>query len=176
MNQKITRIGFIGLGRMGKPMAINLLKSGYDVAAYDVRHEPVRELAKLGARVAQSPKELATSSELIALAVVDDAQVVEVLLGADGVIEEVGPETIIALHSTVLPETVQMLASKFAAKQKRMFSTRRSAAARPARAPGRCAVWLAGKFNCLTAAVTSLQPRLRRFFAWANWAAALRRS
>lgn len=43
MNQKITRIGFIGLGRIGKPMAINLLKSGYDVAAYDVRHEPVRD-------------------------------------------------------------------------------------------------------------------------------------
>ena len=106
---------------------------------------------------------------------VDDAQVVEVMLGADGVIEGVGPETIIALHSKVLPETVQMLASKFAAI-KRMFSTRRSAAARPARAPGRCAVWSAGKFNCLTAAVTSLQPRLRRFFAWANWAAALRRS
>jgi 3-hydroxyisobutyrate dehydrogenase-like beta-hydroxyacid dehydrogenase len=58
MNQKITRIGFIGRGRMGKPMAINLLKSGYDVAACDVRYEPVRELAKLGATVAQSPKEL----------------------------------------------------------------------------------------------------------------------
>jgi 2-hydroxy-3-oxopropionate reductase len=156
MNQKITRIGFIGLGRMGKPMAINLLKSGYDVAAYDVRHEPVRELAKLGARVAQSPKELARSSELIALAVVDDAQVVEVLLGADGVIEGVEPETIIALHSTVLPETVQMLATKFAAKQAHVLDAPISGGEAGARARSLC---------CMVGGEVQLLERCRDVFA-----------
>jgi len=156
MNQKITRISFIGLGRMGKPMAINLLKSGYDVAAYDVRHEPVRELAKLGARVAQSPKELARSSELIALAVVDGAQVVEVLLGADGVIEGVGPETIIALHSTVLPETVQMLATKFAAKQAHVLDAPISGGEAGARARSLC---------CMVGGEVQLLERCRDVFA-----------
>jgi 3-hydroxyisobutyrate dehydrogenase-like beta-hydroxyacid dehydrogenase len=156
MNQKITRISFIGLGRMGKPMAINLLKSGYDVAAYDVRHEPVRELAKLGARVAQSPKELARSSELIALAVVDDAQVVEVLLGPDGVIEGVEPETIIALHSTVLPETVQMLATKFAAKQAHVLDAPISGGEAGARARSLC---------CMVGGAVQLLERCRDVFA-----------
>jgi 3-hydroxyisobutyrate dehydrogenase-like beta-hydroxyacid dehydrogenase len=117
MNQKITRLGFIGVGRMGKPMAINLLKSGYDLAVYDVQQEPLRELAKFGAKVAQSPKELAAISELIEVAVVDDAQVQEVLLGADGVFEGAEPETIIAVHSTVNPEMVKSLAAKFIVKK-----------------------------------------------------------
>jgi 3-hydroxyisobutyrate dehydrogenase-like beta-hydroxyacid dehydrogenase len=51
MNRKITRLGFIGLGRMGKPMAIDLLKTGYDLAVYAGGAEPLQELAALGAKV-----------------------------------------------------------------------------------------------------------------------------
>lgn len=116
MNKQFTQVGFIGLGRMGKPMAMNLLKSGYRLAVYDIRDEPLRELAKLGAKVLQSARELAAISELIEVAVVDDAQVEAVLFGAGSVFEGVRPETIIALHSTVMPETVQRIAAGFAAK------------------------------------------------------------
>ena len=64
MNQRVTQVGFIGLGRMGKPMAINILHAGFDLAVYDSRQEPVRELASLGAQAARSPKEVARSGQM----------------------------------------------------------------------------------------------------------------
>src|SRR6266446_5600862 len=53
-----TRVGFIGLGNMGKPMAINLAKAGFDLMVYDLRPEPMRELAGVGAKCARSADEL----------------------------------------------------------------------------------------------------------------------
>ena len=113
MNDKISDVGFIGLGRMGKPMASNILNAGFGLTVYDSREEPVRELTRLGARAAKSAREVAEASDLIAIAVVDDAQVEEVFGGAlagsrDG--------TIIAIHSTVYPETVARLAKLAEAK------------------------------------------------------------
>jgi 3-hydroxyisobutyrate dehydrogenase-like beta-hydroxyacid dehydrogenase len=110
MNQKITQVGFIGLGRMGKPMAINILRTGFDLAVYDARAEPVKVLADLGARAASSAKEVAETSELVATAVVDDAQVEEVMSGPRGILEGARPGTIIVIHSTILPKTAQRLA------------------------------------------------------------------
>jgi len=79
------RVGFIGLGRIGKPMAINVLDAGYDLTVYDLREQAVRELADCGAKAAHSPKEVAAGTDVIELAVVDDAQVEDVLLGNRGV-------------------------------------------------------------------------------------------
>jgi hypothetical protein len=110
MSRQSITVGFIGLGRMGKPMAINVLKGGYELGVYDLRAEPVSELVKLGAKAAQSPRELAESTEILEVAVVDDAQVEEVLLGDRGAFEGAQAGTIIAIHSTVLPETVKKLA------------------------------------------------------------------
>jgi UDP-N-acetyl-D-mannosaminuronate dehydrogenase len=53
------KIGFIGLGRMGKPMAVNAIEAGFEVAGYDLRAEAVRDLAKLGGHPTGSPKEAA---------------------------------------------------------------------------------------------------------------------
>ena len=105
------KIGFIGLGRIGKPIANNILDAGYDLTVYDLREEAVAELVGRGAALAQSPREVASSAEIIALAVVDDAQVEEVLTGAHGVFETALPGSIIAIHSTVLPQTVKRLAA-----------------------------------------------------------------
>ena len=58
MNHKVTQVGFIGLGRIGKPMAINVLKGGFELGVYDLRAEAVGELANLGANAAGSLKEL----------------------------------------------------------------------------------------------------------------------
>ena len=52
-----TRVGFIGLGNMGKPIAVNLAKAGFDLMVYDLRPEPMRELAALGAKCARSAAE-----------------------------------------------------------------------------------------------------------------------
>jgi len=103
-------VGFIGVGRIGKPMAINILNAGYDLTVYDLREQAVRELADCGAKTAHSPKELAARTDVIALAVVDDAQVEDVLLGNRGVFAGSRPGTIVAIHSTVYPETIRKMA------------------------------------------------------------------
>lgn len=113
MKDRITEVGFIGLGRMGKPMAQNVLKAGFALTVYDRREEPVRELAELGATAARSPKEVARKAELIAIAVVDDTQVEEVFGGDHGLLKGSRAGTVIAIHSTICPETVRNLA-KFA--------------------------------------------------------------
>jgi 3-hydroxyisobutyrate dehydrogenase-like beta-hydroxyacid dehydrogenase len=111
MNPRVTQIGFIGLGRMGKPMAINILRAGFGLTVYDSSDEATRELASLGAQAARSPKEAAEAADIVAVAVVDDSQVEDVMTGPRGVIEGGRPETVIAIHSTVFPETVQRLAA-----------------------------------------------------------------
>ena len=58
-------IGFIGLGIMGRPMARNLLKAGYSMTVYNRRADPVEELAREGASVASSSKEVAQRTEII---------------------------------------------------------------------------------------------------------------
>jgi 3-hydroxyisobutyrate dehydrogenase-like beta-hydroxyacid dehydrogenase len=111
MSHKAIKVGFIGLGRMGKPMAINVLKTGLDTIVYDLGEGPVGELTDLGARAAQSPKEAAEAADIVAIAFVDDAQVVDVLTGKGGVLEGAQPGTIIAVHSTIFPQTVQRMAA-----------------------------------------------------------------
>jgi len=69
------KVGFIGLGELGKPMAVNLAKNGFDLILHDLRREPVDELIAIGAKAAHSPRELAAASEVIEVAVVDEAQV-----------------------------------------------------------------------------------------------------
>ena len=96
---------------MGKPMAVNILRAGFALTVYDSRQEPVEELAGLGARAAGSPKEVAETSDLVAIAVVDDAQVEAVVTGPAGILEGARSGTIIAIHSTISPETAQRLAA-----------------------------------------------------------------
>ncbi|HUN59249.1 MAG TPA: NAD(P)-dependent oxidoreductase [Candidatus Binataceae bacterium] len=111
-----TRVGFIGLGNIGKPMAINVAKAGYDLMVYDLRSEPLRELTALGAKAARSADEVGAHGEIIEIVVVDDTQAETVLLGEGGALSGAAPGSIIALHSTVHPRTVRKLAERAAAK------------------------------------------------------------
>ncbi len=103
------RVGHIGLGSMGKAMARNELSAGFALTVFDLRNEPMRELEHLGASVASSPKEVAQGSEIVCISVVDDVQVKEVLLGADGVLAGAEPGLVIAIHSNVQPKTAVMI-------------------------------------------------------------------
>lgn len=116
MNEKISKVGFIGLGRMGKPMAVNLLRAGFGLIAHDSRQQPVLELANLGAKIATSAREAAEDADLVEIVVVDDAQVEEAVLGDRGVLQGIREGAIIAIHSTVYPGTVKKLAKHAAAK------------------------------------------------------------
>lgn len=110
MNKKI---GFIGLGAMGRPMAANILKAGFDLTVYDIRTEPMQELEKLGAKAARSPQEVGAQCEIIETIVVNDAQVEEVILGKDsgGVLDGARAGSIIVIHSTVSPKMCQHIAA-----------------------------------------------------------------
>jgi 3-hydroxyisobutyrate dehydrogenase len=116
MGNDVIKIGFIGLGRIGKPMAVNIVEAGFDLSVYDLRPEPVTELAKLGAKAAHSLKEMAEGADVIELAVVDDAQVEEALVGGDALIDGANSGTIVVIHSTVHPDTVKRVAKIAAAK------------------------------------------------------------
>ena len=107
-----TRIGFIGLGTMGKPIAVNIARAGFDLTVYDLREEPCRELASLGAKVAASAREVAEHSDIIEIVVVDDDQAERVVAGEQGVIHGARPGSIVAVHSTILPVTVRKIAAR----------------------------------------------------------------
>ena len=83
----MAKIGFIGLGIMGKPMSKNLLKAGYQLVVCDVVKAPVDEVVAAGAQAAASPKEVAAQTEIIITMLPNSPQVRQVLLGENGVIE-----------------------------------------------------------------------------------------
>ncbi len=108
----MTKVGFIGLGEQGKPLAVNLAKAGdIDLIVHDLRKEPVEELVALGARRAGSAREVGLRSDIIEVIVVDDVQVEAVVLGEEGIIAGAEPGNIIAIHSTIRPATVRKIAA-----------------------------------------------------------------
>jgi 3-hydroxyisobutyrate dehydrogenase len=109
-------VGFIGLGDMGFPIAKNLIGNEFGVVVFDVRPEPLKTLSELGATVATSNREVGEQCEIIGICVQDDAQVEAVMLGEGGILRGAKPDTIVATHSTVHPETVKKLA-KIAAEK-----------------------------------------------------------
>src|SRR4030065_1779159 len=79
--------GFIGLGIMGRPMARNLLKAGYALAVWNRSRPGIEELAREGATPASSPQDVARQSDVVITMVTDSADVEEVALGPQGIIE-----------------------------------------------------------------------------------------
>jgi 3-hydroxyisobutyrate dehydrogenase-like beta-hydroxyacid dehydrogenase len=112
----IRRVGFVGLGDIGKPMAANLVAAGFDLMVFDVRKDPVDDLVKLGAKPASSLAMVAQHGELISLVVQTDAQVRDVMLRADGIVENAASGTVVAVHSTVMPDLVRSVAEAAAAR------------------------------------------------------------
>ena len=90
----VTKVGFIGLGKMGGPMARNILKAGHHVAVYDISDAAVRELVEAGAAPADSPADAARRSEVVFIMVQAD-QVGNVLEGNDGVLSGAAAGTVV---------------------------------------------------------------------------------
>jgi len=105
------RIGFIGLGAMGAPMASRLVAAGFDVVVYDVSEKAVAKLVAEGAEAAESAADVARKCGHIGVCVPNDSQVVDVVSGDDGILVGAGEETSIAIHSTVHPHTVRDLSA-----------------------------------------------------------------
>jgi len=110
------RIGFIGLGVQGAPLAQNIVAAGYALTVYDVRAEQMQALVRSGATAAVSPAEVAAASDLVIVCVLDDAQVMDVLNGSVGLLTKAAPGMIVAVHSTILPETMTRAAELASAR------------------------------------------------------------
>ena len=108
------KIGFVGLGIMGKPMAKNLLKAGYSLTVYDIVGEPVEEVVTDGAARASSNKEVAANSDKIITMVPDSAESEMAILGPDGVLEGARPGSVIVDMSSIAPSVSQKIAAECA--------------------------------------------------------------
>lgn len=103
------RVGCIGLGTMGAPMAENLLKAGYDLTVYNRTLSKAEKLVSQGASLAHSPAELAKQADIVFVNVSDSADVIEVVLGEGGVIEGARPGMILVDNSTIKPAASRMI-------------------------------------------------------------------
>jgi 2-hydroxy-3-oxopropionate reductase len=112
----MNKIGFIGLGIMGKPMALNLLKAGYELTVYDTVPERMEELVKAGARRGSSSKDVATRSEVVITMLPNSPHVREAVLGPNGVLDGAKPGTILVDMSSIAPAASQEIAAKAQAK------------------------------------------------------------
>ena len=117
----IQKIGFIGLGIMGKPMAKNLIKAGYSLVVYDINPVPVGDLANSGAEKGISPKDVAARSEVVITMLPNSTHVREVVLGNDGIMEGVAPGAVIIDMSSIAPRVSQDIAGEVLKKGVKML-------------------------------------------------------
>lgn len=103
-------IGFVGLGRMGRPMATNLVRKGFRLVVHDVNRSAVDDLAAHQARPAGSAAEVAAASGIVITMLPNSAVVSEVVAGPDGVLAHLAPGGLVMDMSTVSPETTDALA------------------------------------------------------------------
>ena len=101
------RIGFIGLGIMGKPMSQHLLKAGYPLTVLDRVPEFQSEIVAAGAKAGASPKNVAEQSDVVITMLPDSPDVEEVALGRSGVLEGLRPGSLFIDMSTILPSTAR---------------------------------------------------------------------
>jgi 3-hydroxyisobutyrate dehydrogenase len=137
-------VGFIGLGSQGAPMAGRIIEAGFPTTLWARRPISLEPFADTAATVAESPAELAAASDLVCLCVVGDADVVEVVTGASGVLAGLKPGGVIAIHSTVHPKTCHELAETAAAQGVSVIDAPVSGGA-PAVAEGRLLVMVGGE-------------------------------
>ncbi|MGZ8602435.1 MAG: 2-hydroxy-3-oxopropionate reductase [Actinomycetota bacterium] len=110
------RVGFIGLGIMGKPMARNLLAAGFPVAVHSRSQGPVDEVVAAGAVRADGPASVAAGSDVTITMLPDTADVEQVLVGAGGVIEGVSDGALVIDMSSIDPGPTRQMTTAFAAR------------------------------------------------------------
>ena len=103
------KIGFVGLGIMGKPMARNLMAAGYELTVYDIVGEPVEELATEGASASSSPREATVNNVRTITMLPDSADSERAILGPDGVLEGAAPGSVIIDMSSIAPSMSQTI-------------------------------------------------------------------
>ena len=111
----MTRVGFVGLGSQGGPMARRIVDAGHPTTLWARRPESLEPFADTAAAVAASPAELGAASDVLCVCVVDDAGVDAVLRGPDGALSAMADDSVVVVHSTVHPATCLRLQEDFPA-------------------------------------------------------------
>jgi 2-hydroxy-3-oxopropionate reductase len=117
----MSKIGFIGLGIMGKPMSRNLLKTGFQLVIYDIDRAPVEELKQAGAEVGASPMDVAAKAHVIITMLPNSPHVKAAVLGKDGVIEGAHKGSIVVDMSSITPIVSREISEALAQKGIRML-------------------------------------------------------
>jgi 3-hydroxyisobutyrate dehydrogenase-like beta-hydroxyacid dehydrogenase len=108
----INKVGILGLGKMGAPMAKHLRTKGYNVFGYDPVDAARDSAAALGVTMLDSPREVARACEVVIVVVGFDSEVEATVYGANGIVEAARPGLIVAIGSTVAPRYIQKLAER----------------------------------------------------------------
>jgi len=114
------RVGFIGLGSQGAPMARRIVDAGYATTLWARRSATLEPFEGTAAKVAGSPAELAAASDLVCICVLADADVEDVVSGPGGILDGLAPGGVIAVHSTVHPDTCRRLAEQARSRDVRL--------------------------------------------------------
>lgn len=138
------KIGFIGIGIMGKPMAKNLIDAGYKLIAYDISENALNGIVKYGAEKGISPKNIAENCNVIITMLPNSPHVEEVVLGKDGVIEGAKKDQVLIDMSSIAPLVSQKVARKLEKKGVEMLDAPVSGGQEKAKA-GSLAIMVGGK-------------------------------
>ncbi|MFE3317130.1 NAD(P)-dependent oxidoreductase [Nocardia sp. NPDC059195] len=145
------RVGFIGLGSQGGPMARRIVEAGFPTTLWARRSASLEPYADTAASAADSPAALGAAADLVCVCVVGDADVREVVTGEHGVLAGMAAGSVLAVHSTVHPDTCRHL-SEIAARQGVSVVDAPVSGGGPAAADGRLLVMVGGPGDAVEAA------------------------
>ena len=105
------KLGFIGLGTMGAPMALNLVKAGFELIVYDIEPDSdrVQRVVKQGAKLCNNPSDVSIDTKFVLLSLPTQVISEEVTLGKEGIVQTAAPGSVIIELSTVSPATIKKL-------------------------------------------------------------------
>jgi 2-hydroxy-3-oxopropionate reductase len=115
------KIGFVGLGIMGKPMSKNLVKAGHRLVVYDTHPEHVEELKQVGAEVGTSPSDVALKTNIVITMLPNSPNVRQAVLGGKGIIEGAKPGALVVDMSSIAPLVAREVSEELAKKEIRML-------------------------------------------------------
>jgi 3-hydroxyisobutyrate dehydrogenase-like beta-hydroxyacid dehydrogenase len=145
------KVGFIGLGSMGRPMAERIQSEGHELTLWARREASLEPFANTAATVVATPAEMGRVVDVVGICVFDAKGVEEVLFGPDGLAETLKPGSVILMHSTVAPSEVQELAEKAAAAGLRLLDAPVSGG-QPKASIGKLTIMVGGDAETLEAA------------------------
>jgi 3-hydroxyisobutyrate dehydrogenase-like beta-hydroxyacid dehydrogenase len=158
-----SKLGFVGIGYMGRPIAQRLLEAGFKVAAYDRHRNKAEELIKYGGTVAASVAELSASCGVVLSCLASDEAVLNVYGGADGVFANARPGALVIDLSTVNPKTSQELSRLGTARGVHVLDVTMSGST-PVAQQGALTLFGGGDQGCFAAAESIFKVIARKYF------------